>query len=249
MLRFLILIAALAPSVFAEKRTWTSSDGERSFVADFVSREGSSVTLRRDATNLLRFDIAKLHEDDQRWLNLKHPVGDSGKGEPMPDAAAFFDTLKFGDSRDVVFGKLKESKIVEMLVEEKFFARVGFNGTFRTRHKIGGLYCNLFFDWTGGGSLTELTLQTDMKSAAEYDSVLRPCWEECVDLIIHLHGRPVQQGPIAKMDALEDGGLLATHLWRLETGGSILLGTAKSGGRYQVILRFTQENIVPNRIP
>ena len=48
---------------------------------------------------------------------------------------------------------------------------------------------------------------------------------------------------------LADGLFLASHLWRLEGGGSALLGTACEGNEFMVVVRFTQDAIQPVRVP
>jgi hypothetical protein len=35
--------------------------------------------------------------------------------------------------------------------------------------------------------------------------------------------------------------MLSSHVWRLDQGGSILLGTSKIDGKYQAVVRFTKE--------
>jgi hypothetical protein len=250
MYRPVLILLILSCSLFAgEVRIWTSPDGTKTFKAALVSRQNNSITLLREDEKVLSFEISKLHEDDQRWLNLNFPLGKDGHGEAMPEASAVFDTLKFGDSRETVLKKLQASKIVETSVDGMFFGRTGLNGTFRTRHKIGGLFCYLFFDWNASGALKELTLQTESKPAELYDATLAPCWTECIDLITTIHGNPVQRGKIPTPHVLEDGQMLASHLWRLDHGGTVMLGIARQGNGYEVAVRFTREKIEANPIP
>lgn len=250
MLRVILTLLTFAFSLSAgEKRTWTNAEGTKHFEAEFVKREDSKITLLRDDDKELTFDIAMLNEEDHRWLNLHYPLGDEGKGEAMPDPNAVFDTLKFGDSREVVSQKLKDSKIVETAVQGTFQGRTGLNGIYRTRHLIGGLYCYLYFDWTEAGGLKEITLQTENKTPDEYDTLLEPCWSELTGLIIPIHGKPSQTMGIPRREDLEDGQLLASHLWSIEHGGSVLLGTSRVGNGYQVTVRFTRERIQVTRTP
>ncbi|MBG7607137.1 MAG: hypothetical protein IZT59_03770 [Verrucomicrobia bacterium] len=230
-----------------ETRTWTNADGTKHFKAELVSREENNVTLIREDGKKLTFNLEKLHENDRRWLNLKHPIGNGG--EVMPDADAMFDTLKFGDSRETVSKKLKASKVVESGVPGVFLGRTGLNGIYRTKVSIGGLYCFLFFDWSQAGLLHEVTLQTENKTSGEYVGILKPCWEECIPLIISLHGNPKQKTGIPNANVLEDGQMLASHLWDLEHGGTVMLGTSRLGRGYQVVVRFTKDKIKVNRVP
>lgn len=246
-----MLLTFLAFSTFlnAESRKWTSADGTNHFVAEFVSRTKNDVTLIREGGKELTFDLGKLHEDDLRWLNLNYPIGDAGEPEVMPDAHAIFDTLEFGDSRETVSEKLKASKVVESGVAGTFQGRTGLNGIYRTKIKIGGLFCFLFFDWSETSLLREVTLRTEDKPTEEYLNVLKPCWEECIPLISSLHGNPIQKIEFPKSDSLKDGQMLASHLWKLEHGGSIMLGTARFGESYNVVVRFTRDKIEAKRIP
>lgn len=251
MLRLIIsaLFTTLATLTAGETRSWSNTDGTKSFEAEFISRQDDTVTLGKSDGKELTFDISKLHEDDQRWLNLNYPLGQTGGGEKAPDPHAIFDTLKFGDDRTTVTEKLKASKIVESTVQGTFFGRTGLNGIYHTSHKIGGLYCYLFFDWSEAGELKEITLQTESKSSNQYSTVLEPCWKELIDLIGPIHGKPLQHMAIAAPSKLADGQMLATHLWEIEHGGTAMLGTSRMGDGFQVVVRFTKEKIEVRRIP
>lgn len=248
-LAIFILASASLPLLAGETRTWRDAEGTRSFEAEFVTRKNGDVTLLREDGTELTFDISKLHEDDRRWINLNYPPGEDGTGEKMPEPDAVFDTLTFGDNREAVTEKLKTSKMVENTVAGTFFGRTGLNGIYHTSHKIGGLYCYLFFDWTESGALKEITLQTEGKQAGDYGPVLEPCWKELIELISPIHGKPIQHMRLAGSDELQDGQMLASHLWRMEHGGTVLLGTSRLGQHYQVVVRFTREKIEPKRVP
>ena len=167
----------------------------------------------------------------------------------MPDPNAVFDTLCFGDARADVMKKLKESKIVEAGLDETFMGRVGLNGTYRTRKQIGGLHCELYFDWSAGGNLTEVSLQTQGVDRSSYAGRLKENWAELAELLTMLHGKPLQDAEFPPLDDLQDDLFLASHLWRLEGGGSALLGTSMQGGKCLVVVRFTQERINPVTVP
>ena len=64
-----------------------------------------------------------------------------------------------------------------------------------------------------------------------------------------LHGKPLQHADFPPLDDLQDDLFLASHLWRLEGGGSALLGTSMQGGKCLVVVRFTQERINPVTVP
>lgn len=161
----------------------------------------------------------------------------------MQEPAAFFDTLTFRDTRETTLTKLKASKVVEMTADETFIGRSGLNGIFRTRKKIGALSGYLYFDWTESGKLKELTLQTDLRPETTYRTELEPSWKELIDLLTTLYGKPVQNGPLPPVNTLTDGMFAPSHLWRIEGGGSALLGTAREGQKYQVAVRFTQKKV------
>ncbi|MDP4624941.1 MAG: hypothetical protein NWT08_07370 [Akkermansiaceae bacterium] len=241
-----IPIIALLASVFlqaGDTRNWTNPEGTKTFEAEFTSREGDEITLKRADGSVIAFDISKLHEDDRRWLNLNHPVGADGAPQEVPDNDAIFDDLKFGDSRELVIEKLKTSTVVEAELEETFFGRTGLNGTYRTRQKVGGLYCYLFYDFDNAGSLRELTMRTVPQPESEYGSSVSSCWEELPNLISMLHGKPFLAGDIPSASKIEEGAMLGSHAWRIEGGGNVLLGIAKVEGKYEVSVRFTLEKL------
>ena len=167
----------------------------------------------------------------------------------VPNQAAVFDQLVFGDTRDRVFTKLKTSKFVELTVDETFLGRTGLNGIFRTRKQIGGLDASLFFDWTDEGHLKELTLQTETLPASAYRTKIEPSWKQFIVLLTTLYDQPVQNGSLPYPDSINDGTFSPSHLWTLETGGSVLLGTARDGDQFQLVVRFTQKKIKPVAFP
>jgi hypothetical protein len=48
---------------------------------------------------------------------------------------------------------------------------------------------------------------------------------------------------------MKDGSLLFTHLWHLDSGGSILVGTANDAGQFRTIVRVTRQVIQPIVVP
>ncbi|MGJ8643818.1 MAG: hypothetical protein ACSHX9_10450 [Luteolibacter sp.] len=245
MLRILIISVLATACLYAgESRKWTNPEGTKSFDAEYLSRDGDEITLKRSDGSEIAFDISKLHEDDHRWLNLNHPVGADGAPQEVPDNDAIFDSLKFGDSRELVMEKLKSSKVVKTAeVEETFFGRTGLNGTYRTRQKVGGLYCYLFYDFDNAGSLRELTMRTVPQPESEYGLSVSSCWGELPNLISMLHGKPMLEGKIPSASKIDEGAMLGSHAWRMEGGGNVLLGIAKVEGKYEVSVRFTLEKL------
>jgi hypothetical protein len=197
---------------------------------------------------------------DQTWVNTMHPLGEPNAPAKKPAAApasseaaapskAVFDQLMFGDTRAQVLAKLKASKIVELTVTEAFLGRTGLNGVFRTRKKIGGLDASLYFDWTGDDKLKEVTLQTETVPLADYQAKIAPSWKEFVSLLTTLYGQPAQKGTLPNPSSLGDGSFTPSHLWLLESGGSALLGTARDGNKFQLVVRFTQRNVATVSVP
>ena len=240
-----LIAASFSCPAFAEMRPWKSADGLKSVQGDFVKRDATTGTITLASGKEMTIELSKLHTDEAKWLNAQHPLAGEG---PAPDPAAVFDTLLFGDSRETVLTKLKASKIVEMTTDETFLGRSGMNGVFFTRQKIGKVKASLYFDWTEDGNLKELTLQTELLPDTAYQSDLEPTWAAMVELMSTLYGKPVQKGPMPAMSSLGDGTFSPSHLWALD-GGSALLGTARDGKRYQLVVRFTQKKIKLVEVP
>jgi hypothetical protein len=240
------LLVTSTAYLHAAPRAWKSSDGQRSTEGELLSRDATSITiLRTKDSKPLTIQLEQLDPNDRTWINANHPLAEA----KAPDESAIFDTLAFGDSRETALVKLKASKFVEMTTDETFVGRSGLNGIFRTRQKIGNLTATLYFDWTESGKLKEINLQTDFLPAAAYQSALAPSWKEFAELLEMLHGKPVQNGPLPQMATLADGSFSPSHLWKLESRGSALLGTARDGAKYQVVVRFTEKKIQPVEIP
>lgn len=247
-MRPLLLLLIAAPLLHAEPRVWKNAAGSQSFTGDYVSHDLRRVTIRRADGRVFTLELAKLHPDDRNWLATK-PVATKRDAEALPPPHAVFDTLCFGDSRAEVTKKLKASRVVESELDPTFLGRVGLNGTYRTREKIGGLHCELYFDWSQADLLSEVTLQTQGVAHGEYADRLKATWSQLAELLTLLHGTPLQKADFPKADDLKDDLFLASHLWRLESGGSALLGTSMQGGQYLVVVRFTRDRIDPVRTP
>lgn len=236
------ILAALP--LHAAPRPWRSPDGQRAFQGEFLKRDVSSVTIRRADQKEVVIPFEQLHQDDRAWINANHPLA---KIETSTENHVF-DELCFDDSRAVVLAKLKASQIVEMTVAETHIGRTGLNDVFRTRKKIGGLDASLFFDWTDDGGLKEISLQTTTVPAAKFNEQLLPCWNEFIKLLTSLHGQPISGAPGLRLSSIPDGGMMPTHMWKLQKTGSALLGAARDGDQYQLVVRFTRKNVQPVEI-
>lgn len=237
----LAFFAAASP-LFAESREWKNADGSQSFHGEYVSQDERAVTIKRSDGKVFSVELGRLSEADRTWLSAQVNGGEAAVSEPDPDAV--FDNLSFGDSRTEVTRKLKESKMLEAGVGEAFMGRTGLNGTYRTRKKIGGLQCELYFDWTGAGTLREISLQTQAVPKDLYVNRLKATWEELAALLTTLHGKPVQAGAFPKVEDLNGDTFLPSHLWKVK-GGSALLGTTRQGATCMIVVRFTTKKIEP----
>lgn len=250
MQRILPAIFAMAlPLAAGEFRMWTNPEGTKQFQAEYISDTGDTVTLRPVGGNPMTITLDKLHANDKKWISENHPTKAQAAVADAPDADFVFDTLKFGDTRKEVTDKLKASKMVEANLNSTFFGRTGINGIYRTVKEIGGIHCWLFFDWDETDKLKEITLRTEDKPKEEYDTVLKPCWQELIGLITFIHGKPLQTTPIPVAAQLQNEQMMASHLWRMENGGTVLLGTSRLGDSFQVNVRFTKEKIEVRRVP
>lgn len=228
-----ILLFSLFLCLISHGKEWRNTDGSKSFTADYVAIEGSQVTLKRPDGREVTFALSKLHSDDQLWIK-KHTT------RKLEGSA--FDTLNFGDNKEQVQNKLNQSKIVTSSLDEKLLGRTGLNGIYKTKNEIGGRQCELYFSWSKANLLREVSLQTQPASLQDYDS-LKETWSALVDLLKILHGAPTHTLPFPKSKELGDGQILGTHLWRTESGHSVLLGSARDHESYKVVVRFTTEPI------
>jgi hypothetical protein len=243
--RISILFCAILANLHAAPRPWKSMDGERSVQGEFVKRDAKAVTIRRSDRVEVAIPMDQLHPDDRTWLNANHPL----PGEEVAPAHAIFDKLVFGDTRAQVTEKLNQSKFVELTVAETFIGRTGINGVYRTRKKIGGLDTSLYFGWTEDGGLEEVTLQTEGMPPSALDGRMTPCWQEFIELLSTLYGKPIHENPKLSITGIEDGAMSGTHLWKLDGKGTAMLGAAREGDEYQIAVRFTKQEIAPVPVP
>ncbi len=238
----LALAFASVLSASAAPRTWKSADGSKSFEGEFLAREGTKITLQPVGAKEITFDISKLHADDQKWINLYHPT-DTSKKVNAPESTGVFDDLEFGDDRQKVYEKLKKSQIVEPVGKETIFGNTATDAAFRTREKIGELYSFLYFTWSDTGGLSEITLQSETLGAISYDDSLKICWDNAIDLLTALHGQPVQSAPLPSRSEIAESAILCSHIWKLEKGGTVILGTSRTSGKYAVVIRFSKKTV------
>lgn len=254
----LLFFFVFLSSMHAESRKWRSKDGSKFIVAELVKHDSLTVTVKRVDGKIFTLGKNDLHSDDVDFLK-KVPMSAStptpgnsssprATARPVTDDQAVFDTLKLGDSRQTVVAKIKASKLLELTVDEVYLGRFGLNGSYRTKQTIGGLKCLLYFGWDESGRLQELSLQTQPQAQSSYQSLLKDTWKELIQLMTTLHGKSLQDAPYPDASDLPIDSSLSTHLWRLSSGGSALLGTSRAAEGYMVSIRFTSENIEPNKI-
>lgn len=252
----LILLMAFTSHAHAESRKWMSKDGTKFVIADYVSHNQFTVTVKRPDGKVITLGRNDLHPDDSAYLTQLRTPATPDKttpptqktvSTPALEDSAVFDTLKLGDTHKEISAKIKASKLLELTVDEIYLGRFGLNGSYRTKQTIGGLKCLLFFDWDSNGQLKELSLQTQPQPSETYNSSLKATWAELCKLMTTLHGKPLQNADYPAAGTLQNDMSLSTHLWRMQNGGSALLGTSKSAEGYMVSVRFTTEAIEPVR--
>ena len=181
----LALYLLLPSSLNAEAYSWKSKDGERSFFAEFVSRDELNVTVKKSDGKTFTLPIEDLHTSTQDYLTQTHPYG-AEKPEVIGDA---FGPLSFGDTREEVEEKLLHSSLVTTKTEKTLFGRTGLNGIFETAVPLGSLPCFLYFDWSDSGTLSEITIRTEGMGSADYEGKLRATWNETVETLKKLYGK------------------------------------------------------------
>jgi hypothetical protein len=252
-----LLFATAITTLEAQSRSWKSADGQRSIQGEFLKRDATSVTIVRADRKSIAIPVDQLHPDDRTWLDANHPLKPTAttpkpQAEPpaeAPPKGAVFDKLQFGDDRDTVLTKLKASKFVEMTTDETFIGRSGLNGVFRTKQKVGEMDAMLFFDWTDANQLKEITLQTEALPASDLAAKLTPCWKQFIELLSSLQGKAMVGDTALRISSIPDGAFSPTHLWKLDPLGSAQLGAAREGDKYQVVVRFTKDEVKPVELP
>ena len=97
--------------------------------------------------------------------------------------------------------------------------------------------------------MKEVSLQTQPQDAGTYDDLLRNNWSQLSELLTMLHGKPLQRAGYPELRDLQNDVFLGSHIWRLEGGGTAILGTSMQAGKYMVVVRFTTERIQPVLVP
>lgn len=241
-LQFLVPVALLS----AETRLWRNAEDTKSIEARFVKRDATSVTVLRADRREVSIPLDQIHRDDRAWLEKSHPLP---AAVPAPPAIMVFDVLEFGDQRGQVVEKLKASGLVKMTLPETMLARTGLNGVFQTLQKTGGLDASLYFDWCENGGLIEITLRTAAITGDGMEARINACWKEWIDPLTTRYGPPLQANGNLDIAWLQDHSMSATHLWKLENRGTVMLGAAREGNGYHIAVRSTTADIKPVFVP
>lgn len=233
----LALTLASVLSASAQPRTWKSADGKKTFQGEFISRDGAKITIHPVGAKPLTFGIEKLHPDDQEWVNLNHPVEPPKVAKP---STGVFDNLQFGDTPEEVYGKLKQSRLVEREeAAETVFGTNTISNDFRLREKIGGLPATIRFGWSGSDTLNEITIQTEAHGS---EDSLKPCWKELIDMLTSIHGPAVQSAAYPNHATIRENTISGSHLWKIENSGTAMLGTTRTGNEFSVVIQFSKKS-------
>ena len=93
------------------------------------------------------------------------------------------------------------------------------------------------------GSLAEISLQTDSLSSISYDDTIKDTWSQLIELLTALHGNPVQSAPYPASNQILPDTIIGSHIWKLEKGGTAMLGISRSEQKFLVVVRFSKKTI------
>lgn len=112
--KYLVCSCLLASLAWAPARTWTSSDGAKTFEGDLKAFDDvtGKVTVLVNGRNIV-FDQDKLSEDDKTFLEEWKAEADK------PDAAKALEEQKIGKKlTDEVLSRLKDDKFESVSMEK-----------------------------------------------------------------------------------------------------------------------------------
>jgi len=249
-MRLAIAIALLTSvAASAETRDWKNKDASRSVRGDFISRDKTSVLIRRSSDlKQTSLPLDQMHVSDLAWLEKTHPIP-----KPKPPAPtdpkgllkSIHGTLSYGDNSSKVAAKLKASGIFDSTMPDSFLARTGMDGIFRTKQKIANQYSVLYFNWNEDGGLKDFTLHTDSLQLSNAKDQILPCWQYYINIITELYGKPLNANPTLELGSIQQDAIIFTHLWQTEQMGSILIGASHNADGYQIAMRFSGESFKP----
>ena len=115
----LTAITSLMLAGLGQSRTWTSADGSKTFEGDFVSCDGTTVTVKRGIKQMT-FKLTLLSEEDQKWAKAEDEKIASAEANKI--AAEEFSRSKFGKTLRKL-QKFENSKFTKHELEEvpKYF--------------------------------------------------------------------------------------------------------------------------------
>lgn len=157
--------------------------------------------------------------------------------------AGVYGDLEFGDSREAVSSKLKQSPLVEQTIDDVFTARTGLNGIYECKARISGLACHLYFNWDAQGGLDEITLRSEGLALETYPTELRKAWLDAERLFSEVYAVPSQKAPYPALSSFQKHKMMISHVWSNPGNGSILMGTGVDGEQCFLFVRFAKNGI------
>ena len=233
--------ALLLLSSAADAKLWRNTDGSKSFQGDMLGLSDEKVKIRMLNDSIIDLPLSRLHPDDRKWAidNAK----DMAQAAAEARERSLFANLNFGDEKETVLRKLKESPLISADFDERLIGRSGLNGLFKTKAKIGPYHCDLYFNWSPANRLTELTLRSQTAPESDYEENLTACWEQMIHLLSEKFGKPGKSAKRPDFAKIEDGYSLNTHVWNLKSGGSALVGFGRQDDAYMVTARFSNARV------
>lgn len=158
----------------------------------------------------------------------------------LTSSADLIANLSYGDSRETVTSKLKNSPLVKANIADNLFGRVGLNGSFTTTGNLAGMKYALYFDWSESGELQLVTFRSIALPSAAYDQRLKTSWKEAINLLSSMHGTTSNAGEYPKKAEIKPGNMLYSHEWKTNNG-YIYLGTGQETKGYNLVITFTED--------
>lgn len=254
--RFLTIALLSSTTIaMAEPHAWKNKEGTRAVRGDVISRDATSITIRRTSDfKTIKLPLDMIHPDDVAWLNANHPIGGAkpklnAGPESRNDLKTISEALAYGDSYDTCMQKIKACKLVKANIAETLIGRTGMDGVFRTVNNFAGGKYELYFDWDESRKLKGFTFRSDALKAEELKDVIIPRWQQAVALATSLYGQPITSTPNLNLGAVQNERAHTTHAWKHPLRGVVAVSVGRLDQEYFLQFQFVNQEVSTNPTP
>ena len=165
----------------------------------------------------------------------------------LPSMGQLIAGINFGDNKEEVEKKLKESNLADANRNNKntAFGSTGKNEAFKTTTKLNELQYEIHYNWDKDNKLESLNFHSQNISKDEFQGKLKTSWAHLTNFLTNIHGKATSAVEYPAQDSIVMNSIYFTHEWKTETG-YLYMGAGLKENGYTLVMNFTKEPLPDN---